>query len=269
MSSRVVFSLKNIMKVRDLLAHIDTFAPFELAEQWDNPGLMTGSYDAEVSCVGICLDAVSEAVINAAENGCNVLLCHHPLIFRPIKRVDIDTEIGRTIYEALKRNVNILAAHTNWDKADEGVNATLAELLKLSDVKALGEFGLIGELPEKFTLKNFAEHVKSSWKISRLDIYADTKIERVIFNVSRVALCGGSGAEFWRDAKNSGADIYLTADMKYHELIDATKAGLIIGLMDHGEMERASLSKLAEKVSLCGVATKLIDVKALPSPLRL
>ncbi|MBQ7592973.1 MAG: Nif3-like dinuclear metal center hexameric protein [Synergistaceae bacterium] len=257
------------MKVRDLLSHIDTFAPFSLAEDWDNPGLMAGSYDAEVSRVGICLDAVSEAVIDAAENGCNVLLCHHPLIFRPLKNIDIDCEIGRTIYEALKRGVNIIAAHTNWDKADEGVNATLAELLKLSRLEPLGDFGLVGELEAKMSLKNFAEHIKSSWGLSRLDIYADTKIERVIFFVSRVALCGGSGAEFWRDAKNSGADIYLTADMKYHELIDATKAGLTIGLVNHGEMERASLPKLAEKVSLCGVQTKLIDVKALPSPLRL
>lgn len=253
------------MKVSDLLSHIDSFAPFSLAEEWDNPGLMAGSYDAEVSCVGICLDAVADAVIVAAENGCNVLLCHHPLIFRPIKRVDIDTEIGRTIYEALKRGVNILAAHTNWDKADEGVNATLAELIKLSDIKTLGEFGLIGELDAKMSLKNFAEHVKSSWGLSRLDVYAQT----LPAEISRVALCGGSGSEFWRDAKNSGADIYLTADMKYHELIDAIKAGLIIGLMDHGEMERASLPKLAEKVALCGIATKLIDVKALPSPLKL
>ena len=253
------------MRVKDLLNHIDTFAPFTLAEEWDNPGLMAGSYDAEVSSVGISLDATPQAVIKAHENNCNVLLCHHPLIFRPIKRVDINSGIGRTIYEALKRDVNILAAHTNWDKADDGVNFTLAELIKLSNLKSLGEFGLVGELPEKMSLKDFAEYVKTSWGLSRLDVYA----KNFDAEISRVALCGGSGSEFWVDAKKSGAAIYLTADMKYHELIDATQAGLIIGLTDHGEMERASLAKLAEKVSLCGVPVKLIDVKALHSPLRL
>lgn len=251
------------MKLKDLLNHIDSYAPFSLAEEWDNSGLIVGDYEAEVSSVAICLDAVSEAVSEAAENGCEVLLCHHPLIFRPIRNIDIHTETGRTIYEALMRGVSIIAAHTNFDKT--GVNAALAELIGLAEIKPLGDFGLAGSIPAKMSLKNFAEHVKSHWELSRLNIYS----QNLPSEISRAALCGGSGAEFWREAVSSGAQIYLTADMKYHELIDATRAGLVIGLADHGEMERASLPKLAEKVSLCGIKTRIIDVKALPSPLKL
>ena len=94
------------------------------------------------------------------------------------------------------------------------------------------------------------------------------KTPRMPEKISRVALCGGSGAEFWRAAKLHNADIYLTADMKYHELAEATGAGLSIGLCDHGEMERASLPKLAEKISASGLEVIMLDIKALNKPLR-
>ena len=252
------------MKVRDLLNHIDTFAPFELAEEWDNSGLQVGSYDAEVNRIAICLDAVPEAIIQASEKCCEVLLTHHPLIFRAVKKINADTELGRTIFEAVNRRINIIAAHTNWDKAEDGVNATLAKLLGLSEIKPLDDFGLIGKLENKLETEKFLEHVKSSWNLSRLDFYSggnDLKI-------SRVALCGGSGADFWRAAKLHRADIYLTADMKYHELIDATRAGLAIGLADHGEMERASLPELENNIKAGGFETKLININALATPLR-
>ena len=252
------------MKVRDLLSYIDTFAPWSLAEDWDNPGLIVGSRKAEVNRVGICLDAIPEAVIEASKKNCDVLLCHHPLIFRPIKKINIDVNPGKTINEALTRKINIVAAHTNWDKADEGVNATLAKLIGLEDCRPLDEYGVIGKLPKELESEKFFERVKNSWKLSRIDLYSDEIPEKI----SSVALCGGSGAEFWRAAKLHEADIYLTADMKYHELIDATREGLSIGLCDHGEMERASLSKLAEKISAYGVETFIFDVNALFKPLR-
>jgi len=120
------------------------------------------------------------------------------------------------------------------------------------------------KIPETLEPQKFLESVKNSWGLSRIDFYSEGNPEKI----SRVALCGGSGSEFWRAAKLHKADIYLTADMKYHELIDATRAGLSIGLCDHGEMERASLSKLAEKISSFGVETQIFDVKALIKPVR-
>ena len=253
------------MNVRDLINYIDNFAPFSSAEEWDNSGLMVGSYKAEVNKIGICLDAVNDAVVEADKKGCNVLLCHHPLIFRGIKQININNELGKTISEAIKRNINIISAHTNWDKADEGVNATLAKLLGLENCKPLEDFGICGDTSQEFTIKNFAEYVKKSWNISQLDIYSEEIPEKI----SRVSLCGGSGAEFWRAAKNFNADIYLTADMKYHELIDATKSGLTIGLLNHGEMERASLNELAKKISSSGIETIILNINALKIPLRI
>ena len=257
------FSLINkIMRVRDLLDAINSFAPFELCEDWDNSGLLVGSYDSEITGVAVCLDAVREAVVNASEQDCNVLLSHHPLIFRAVKRINLDTEQGIAIQEAIRRGVNIIAAHTNWDKAEEGVNFQLAKLLDLRDITPLDEFGLTGVLREGMASREFLEHVKRVWNLSRLDYYGSGSKK-----ISRVSLCGGSGSEFWKAAK--GSDVYITADMKYHELIDATRDGLSILLPEHGEMERASLPALANKVRDYGIKVLLLDVKALTLPLRI
>ena len=256
-------SKNSSLNVRDLLDHIETFAPSSLAEDWDNIGLMVGDYNSNVNRVAICLDAVAQAVIEADKNNCEVLLCHHPLIFRAIKKINVNSEPGKTISEAIKRNITILAAHTNWDKT--GVNVTLAELLGLSECKNFDDIGIFGKLNHGLNIADFVNLVKTSWNISKLDIYSQVLPTKI----SRVALCGGSGAEFWRIAKNFNADIYLTADMKYHELIDATHSGISIGLTDHGEMERASLLKLSDKISECGVQTVLLNVNALTSPFRI
>ena len=148
------------MNIKEFLKIIDSFAPFELAEDWDNSGLMVGSYESEVKGVAVCLDAVHEAVIKAGESNCNVLLCHHPLIFRGIRSINLDSAQGRTIQEAIKRGVNIIAAHTNWDKAEEGVNFQLAESLGLNDIMPLDSFGLSGVLANSMNSREFLEHVK-------------------------------------------------------------------------------------------------------------
>ena len=253
------------MKVKDLLNHIDTFAPFALSEEWDNPGLMIGSYDAEVSRIAICLDAVSEAVMLAHENNCNVLLCHHPLIFRGIKKINLDSEFGRTLSAAIRYDINIIAAHTNWDKAEGGVNDTLADLLGLAETQRLDDFGVFGKMPVKIKSEEFFAHVKSSWNLSHIDIYTQNMPEYI----SRVSLCGGSGSGFWHSALRHKADVYITADMKYHELIDASREGLTIANINHGEMERASLPELAKRISECGIETVILNVNALNEPTRI
>ncbi|MBQ7733693.1 MAG: Nif3-like dinuclear metal center hexameric protein [Synergistaceae bacterium] len=252
------------MRVRELLDAINSFAPFALCKDWDNSGLLLGSPDTEITGVAVCLDAVHDAVIQAHERGCNVLLSHHPLIFRAIKRINPDNEQGCTIYDAVKRGVSIIAAHTNWDKAPEGVNYQLAKSLDLREITPLDDFGVTGLLSDSMTSREFLEHVKRVWNLSRLDYYEAGNVK-----VSRVSLCGGSGSEFWRSAKSSGSDVYITADMKYHELIDATRDGLNVLLPEHGEMERVSLPALANKVSELGIKVILLDVKALTLPLRI
>lgn len=254
------------MLVRDFLNLIDSFAPFSLAQDWDNSGLMVGNYDSQVNKIAVNLDPTFEAVISAYQNNCNVLLTHHPLLFRPVKKIDTNSELGKTISEALKHNINIISVHTNWDITNCGVNFTLANLLGLSEIKNFNpeNIGVIGFLQNSLSLEELLTKIKNSWNLSHLDFYADIHKN----NFLKIALCGGSGASFWRDAKNYNADIYITADMKYHELIDANNSGLPIALAEHGEMERASLPQLAKIIQDFNLDVILLDVKALNLPVR-
>ncbi len=256
------------MKLSEFLDKINLIAPFDLAEDWDNIGLMTGDLNCDIRKVGITLDPVSEAVIAAAENNCQVLLCHHPLIFRALKKLDLNRDPGRAVKEAVKRDVNILAAHTNWDCVTGGVNTELAKLINLDEISPLdvnSGLGAKGFLKEDLGLKGFMDLVKKAWNLTHIDFYFNKNLDLENLKIKRVALCGGSGAEFWSLARDFNADIYLTADMKYHELIDANRAGLNIALIDHGEMERASLPEFMRKLKeLCaGLEFILLDVKAL------
>ena len=252
------------MKVKEFINKLNEAAPFELAESWDNPGLMTGDLNLKVNKIAVCLDAVEEAVIKAAEDNCEILLCHHPVIFRAIKKIDFETEQGRVLRAAIKNNIAVIAAHTNWDIVEGGVNTELAKLISLNNIRALdleSGLGACGVLSGALDYKEFLNCVKAAWGLSYIDYYKANNNK-----ILRVALCGGSGAEFWPLAKNFEADIYLTADMKYHELIDANKSGLNIALIEHGEMERASLPELIMKLkNICGdeIEFKLLDVKAL------
>ena len=244
------------MIIRELLQEINNFAPFELCAEWDNSGLIVGDYDSEVRKIAVSLDAVPEAIIQADNLGCNVLVTHHPLIFRGLKQINIKNWQGLTIKEALTREINIIAAHTNFDRATHGVNYVLANKIGLENLENLSDYGLKGILREKMSLDNFLAHVKNCWSLSHLDCYG---VER---EIKRVALCGGSGAEFWNFARD--CDIYITADMKYHELIDAARSGLIIASCNHGEMERVSMNELAKNLH-----ANLLDVKALDNYRRI
>ncbi|MBQ9565457.1 MAG: Nif3-like dinuclear metal center hexameric protein [Synergistaceae bacterium] len=259
------------MKVRELLRKIDEIAPFSLAEDWDNVGLMVGNLEAETSRVGLSLDPTSEAIAAAAERGCQVLLAHHPLLFHPVKKLDLNADPGRAVREAVRRDVAILAAHTNWDCVEWGVNGTLARLLGLVEVTPLDSetgLGAKGLLPEPMALEPLMRRIKDAWDLSHLDGYVLP--EKDASRLSRVALCGGAGSDFWPAARAWGADLYVTADMKYHELMDANRAGLAIAVADHGEMERASLPELARRLSAFGdFEVLLLDAKGLNAPMRI
>ncbi|MCR4817832.1 MAG: Nif3-like dinuclear metal center hexameric protein [Fretibacterium sp.] len=257
------------MRVRELLGRVDRIAPFSLAEEWDNIGLMVGDLEAPVRRAAVALDPTVQAVTAAAEAGCEVLLCHHPLLFHPVKKLDLNAGPGCAVREAIRRGVTILAAHTNWDKA--GVNAELARLLGLRNTEALDPgsgLGLCGELSESAALEEFLKQIREAWGLTRIDAYAPPALF-----VSRVALCGGSGGSLWPAAGAQRVDLYITADMKYHELMDANNAGLAVAVADHGEMERASLPELARRLGELtaedGVKVLLLDTRGLCAPIRI
>ncbi|GHS93048.1 GTP cyclohydrolase 1 type 2 [Synergistales bacterium] len=255
------------MKIHEILERVNSFAPFELAETWDNSGLMIRDPEAEVTRLGLSLDPLPGAVEEARVKGCQCLLSHHPLFFKPIKILDTALNTGHVAWLAARAGMSIISAHTNWDKAESGVNKILAQKIGLTDIVPLDHSGIgsVGNLLSPAPVIEFLEKIKRAWSLTRIDYYG--KAERSIL---RVALCGGAGGDFWSNALSAKADIYITADIKYHELLDCAAAGLSVAAVDHGEMEGATMADLAERMAAPGkLDVILLDYRGLGSPIRL
>ena len=330
-------------KIKEIIQHLEHIAPPSYQEGYDNSGLLTGSADDEVTGVLITLDATEDVIREAVEKKCNLIIAHHPIIFKGLKQLTGSTYVERTIIMAIRNNITIYAIHTNLDNVRWGVNHQIAERLGLSDqqvlrpksdqlmkletfvpqgqkkavleelfaagagqiglydecsfqTKGLGTFrgdassnpftGTAGQLEEVHEFKIeviFPKHLKNKilnalksshpyeevayylhslenpyqdvgsgltgmleQEMEPLDFLKSLKkrmklkvirhTELIDRPVKKIAVCGGSGAFLLRDAIASGADVFITADMKYHEYFDADKR-IIIADIGHYESE--------------------------------
>ena len=227
------------MKARQVAEIIEDFAPLSLQENWDNAGFCIGSPDTEVAGVMVGFDCTPSLIEEAAAKGCNMIVTHHPLIFRGVKKIDPDTFLGSAIVSAVKHDMVVYAAHTNADKAADGVSRIMAEKLGLTGIEPLGEDGLgaIGTLPEAMDSKAFIEMVKKTFSLPMV------RCSRPVSKpVSRVAMCGGSGGSLIDEAEAKGADAYLCGDLSYHSFF--TDAGFMLLDVGHYESEIDIVEKL-------------------------
>ena len=210
------------IKVQHVAEVMNRIAPRQLAEDWDNPGLLVGSFDAEVEKVFVSLDVTDEVINAAAEFGADLIVAHHPLIFRAVKNFRTDLPLGKKLQTLIKNDISVFAAHTNLDSVQGGVNDVLAEKLGLVEVKMFGDeeisLGRIGKLPEKMTAKDFAMHVKKSLNCESVRL-----VDAGDFLIEKVGICGGAGSEFISKAKFFGAQAFVTGDLKYHEAQSAVE----------------------------------------------
>lgn len=359
------------VKCQVVMNALEEIAPRHLAESWDNVGLMVGSPAQEVRKILVCLDASEAVVDRAARDGFDLIVAHHPLIFKPLKQLRTDLPQGRVLAKLVKRDIAVFAAHTNLDTADGGVNDVLAALLSLDRVEpltsthqepmvklvvfvprshaeavrmAIGEagagfigkyshcsfevagtgnflpgesarpfigkagtmetveeirletilpdkitrrvlkamraahpyeevaydlyplrnagkstgLGRIGALREALTLDDFGKSVKAALRGG--DIRVVRSGERLI---RKVALCGGSGAEFIAKAAYAGADVLVTGDVKYHEAQKAVELGIHVVDAGHFGTEFPMVRALAAKLEAVAAAAKWnVEVRA-------
>ena len=203
------------------MSALEEFAPLPLQESWDNAGLQIGLTEAEVSGALLCLD-VTEAIIDeAVRRGCNLVVSHHPLLFRGLKQISDLTDVQRTVMKAIGQHVGVVSMHTNMDNARGGVNFKIAEKLGLTDVafmspRRVGNVecgsGVIGTLAEPMVSCDFVLKVKKAFNVE----CAMTN-ELLRRKVSRVAICGGAGDFLLDEAVAAGADAFITGEMHYHQ----------------------------------------------------
>jgi dinuclear metal center YbgI/SA1388 family protein len=211
------------MTVRELYEKLSARIPEELSESWDNDGIMCCSDDyREVERVLVALDVTDEVVDYAIDNGFDVIISHHPLVFKPISSVNPDNHISRKLIKLIKADVSVLSFHTRADKVRGGVNDCLARLLQLADVEPFGEgdLGRIGHLEAETSLEEFAERVKSALGIDRL-IASDARNP-----VYTVALVGGDGKSYVDEARDIGADTYISGRIGYNVMEEAEELGI-------------------------------------------
>jgi len=249
------------MNIKKLIEQIDSVIPLNMSESWDNTGLIVGENDMPVSSVCLTLDATPEVIDQAANLNCNVIITHHPLIFKPISTIDTSTLEGAAIKSTIKNDIAIISLHTNWDKS--GLNEALASALNLNNIRTLqprkkeeDRIGVIGELPQNENPDDFLRIVKNAWNLSHV-IYHEARGKKTI---SSVAICGGAGSELWLDAYNENADAFITAEVKrYHRLASLYK-GLSIIETDHYEMENYSLFSLKKLLEeTIGINIKIVN----------
>lgn len=234
------------MKVRDIANIIERYAPLGAQENFDNAGMQVGCLDDTVKGILLCTDVTPDIVDEAIERGYNLIISHHPLIFHALKKI-----VGRTIVEsivaqAIKHDINIYCAHTNMDNVPGGVSFRMAAKLGMTHVEILDPknpdaspaeqvgSGVIGDIaPMKAT--DFLKLLKDTFEVEAVRYSGD-----VSGTVSRIALCGGAGGFLVGKAIEAGAHIYVSADLRYNDLIDNCRS---ITLADIGHYESEHYTK--------------------------
>ena len=234
------------MKLREVIAALEHLAPLRLQDEWDNSGLQVGFPEAEIDSVLVCLDITEAVVDEAIAAKCNLIVSHHPLIFKALRQVSDATYQQRCVVKALAAGVSIYSAHTSLDNAPGGVNHRIAALLGLQKLRWLsprdGEdagSGLVGELPASEPDAAFLARVQRTFGVQCLQHSAlDGR------QVRRVAVCGGAGAFLLHDAVCAGADCFISGEFHYHDYFE--NQGVLLAELGHYQSEQFTQDLLLE-----------------------
>ncbi|MBQ3575087.1 MAG: Nif3-like dinuclear metal center hexameric protein [Clostridia bacterium] len=225
--------------IKQVYDWIDTIAPFEGAEEWDNVGILAGSADQKVEKVLCALDLNAAVLDEAIARNVQLIVTHHPILFAGRKNMREDDAEGRLICALIRNKIGLIAAHTNFDNANPGVNDVLAEKLGLSGVEVL-ECGMRIGTPKEKVLGYFAKTAENALG-GPVRCYG--KANRII---SKVAVLGGAGGSFAGIALENGADVYLTGEISHHRAWDAYAEGMCCLEAGHAATEMPAVNMLAD-----------------------
>lgn len=225
----------------EFIKAVEFIAPPELAYEWDNTGLALRCSD-KINRVLVTLDVTGEAIDEAEEKRCDMILSHHPLIFEPLKSLTYNKIPDALIMRLIKKGISLYCAHTSFDKAVGGMGEVLAKKLGLQRIESVSYKGddlmRTGFLKEPLTRAQLIDHIKSVFGINL--VQASRKCKEP---VQKVALVGGSGGDFIEPAFGSGAQAFITGEVKYGHFLKAEELGLLIIAAGHFETERVFIEE--------------------------
>jgi dinuclear metal center YbgI/SA1388 family protein len=250
----------------DIIEMLETLSPVNFAEDWDNIGLLAGRRDKEVGTVYIALDATDDVIEEAVKAGADMLITHHPLIFKKMGRIDADDFIGRRVYTLIRNDISYYAMHTNFDVM--GMADAAADELGLKDREVLGVtyeddiskegFGRVGSLKECMSVSELAGLVKEKFNVPNVRVFGDLGDI-----VETVAVLPGSGGGYIDEAVNAGAQVIITGDIGHHDGIDAVAKGIAVIDAGHYGVEKLFIPYMEEfikrempSIKVCKAAIK-------------
>ncbi len=256
------------MKIGKVVDALERFAPLPLQESYDNAGLQIGLTEAEVSGVLLCLDVTEAVVDEALRRGCNLIVSHHPLIFRKLAHITGNTYVERCVAKSIKNDIAIASMHTNLDAALGGVNHKIAEKMGLQRLAGIGEMkcvdgvdgssGVVGAFAEPMAADDFIAMLKRTFNVEC--VQANRPLQRPI---SKVAVCGGAGSFLLDDAIRVGADAFVTGEMHYHEFF-GHDGELQIAVIGHYQSEQFTAEVLRSIIEPLGVRCCMSEINTNP-----
>ena len=219
------------MECKKVIEILEKQSPKSYACDWDNVGLLVGREDKEIQKIYIALDATDEAIEEAIANGADMLLTHHPMIFKGMKRVTQEDFIGRRIIRLIQNDMVYYAMHTNFDVmgmadlAEDYLGISDTRVLEITSVSEIGEEGIgrYGSLKKEMTVRECCEEVKQAFSLENVKVFGE--LER---KVKTAAISPGSGRSVISNALQAGVDVLITGDIDHHEGIDAVAQKLTV-----------------------------------------
>lgn len=234
-------------KVKDFYGYLNSIAPFETQEDWDNSGMLVGDMNAEVKKAAVVLDITHEEIKKAKAIGADLIISHHPVIFNPIKSVTK----GSVPYELVASSINALCCHTPLDIADGGTNDSLAELLGINVTRADDPILRLGTV-EPTTAQELAGKIANT--LNTKVRYADAGK-----TIKKIAICTGAGCSLIEAAGE--IDAFITGDASHHNFLDCIQAGITLIAAGHYETEIVVVPVLAKKLQAQFPDIEIIDIK--------
>lgn len=236
-----------MVALNEVIEYLEKLAPGELAESYDNVGLLVGDSNIKVSKVIISLDTDEMVAKKATQLGAELIISHHPLLFKPAKSITKQDSLGKTLYSLIQNNISLYAMHTNFDSVAGGLGDYFLNCA--CGVKASGslegEFpngiGRIAELEQEITFGELLDKIKKGLCIEKIRYVGDENQR-----IKTVAACNGGGADLVYNAYRMGADVYISGDLKYHHARHAYENGHCLVEVPHYEAEIIFCKYLSE-----------------------
>lgn len=224
--------------VRDVYNFIDSIAPFNTQEEWDNAGLLVGDENKVLNKILFALDCTEDVINQAVSCGADLIVTHHPIIFKPISEVTADS----LVYKLIKNDLSIICAHTNYDKAIEGVNDILCYTMNFDRFEKIAGTCLnVAYFNNEIFSDDFVKQVKEN-------LNAVVRYNSIDKKVKKVAVCSGSGSDYLSLAKKLNCDALLTGDGSHHNFLDADEMGILLICAGHFETENIAIKPIADKI---------------------